>query len=469
MILSNWHISNILRSEDFQMSKNQELFKNTVILGFGQMIPKLISVIVLPYLTGYLSTYEYGVYDLIITISSLCIPLISLQIQQAAFRYLISYEYDDADIVTNSFLYILIMLLFWFPLILLIGNIYLKSIVIAALVYVMYALEVLFDWICQVARGIGDNKKYSLAYDFYSTLLLIIMIMAYTIAFAFLFSNIKVYFLIKWNRHSILVIKKLLSYSVPMIISTIALWIVNLSDRLVITYALGVEITAIYSVANKIPNLFISAYNVFNLAWTENAARFCEDKDKVAYYEKFIDVFFKFMVGMLLILVSFSPFLFNILINNQYHDAYSLMPWLFLGVFFSSLVSFYGGIYVGEKLTKKVGVSSACGAIINLGINLIFVQELGVYVAAVSTILSYLIVWIYRAIDIKKQLHLKYDLKSMTIGLVILATETFLSANCTLVTNIICIGIAISYNILYNRSFAFGIINYFKTKLVKTQ
>lgn len=62
------------------------------------------------------------------------------------------------------------------------------------------------------------------------------------------------------------------------------------------------------------------------------------------------------------------------MIDDQYNAAYGLMSWLYIGVLFSSLVSFFGSIYVGEKKTKEVGISSLLGAVINLLINIVGVS-----------------------------------------------------------------------------------------------
>ena len=74
------------------MDKNKILAKNTIILGIGQFIPKIIAMITLPILTKAFTTDEYGIYDLIISFSSLAIPLMTLLIQQAVFRFLINEE-----------------------------------------------------------------------------------------------------------------------------------------------------------------------------------------------------------------------------------------------------------------------------------------------------------------------------------------------------------------------------------------
>ena len=86
------------------MSREKSLIKNTIVLSIGTVIPKFASFIVLPILTGYLTKTEYGPYDLITVLCSLFLPAVTLQIQTAAFRFLIEKK-DDEDgkktIITN--------------------------------------------------------------------------------------------------------------------------------------------------------------------------------------------------------------------------------------------------------------------------------------------------------------------------------------------------------------------------------
>ena len=90
-------------------NRNKELLKNTMILLIGQFVPKIMALIILPILTGCLTKTEYGLYDLTLTVASFCIPLISVQIQQAVFRYLIEKEYNRKKIISSSLVFIIFM------------------------------------------------------------------------------------------------------------------------------------------------------------------------------------------------------------------------------------------------------------------------------------------------------------------------------------------------------------------------
>ena len=79
------------------MSREGSLVKNTLVLSIGTVFPKLASFVVLPILTGCLTKSEYGTYDLITVLCSLFLPAVTLQIQTAAFRFLIEKKDDSVS------------------------------------------------------------------------------------------------------------------------------------------------------------------------------------------------------------------------------------------------------------------------------------------------------------------------------------------------------------------------------------
>ena len=194
--------------------------------------------------------------------------------------------------------------------------------------------------------------------------------------------------------------------------------------------------------------MFNSFYGIFNLAWTENTSKLTKDEKSSDYYSLFFKSFYNVMVGLMLLLICVGPIIFKILINSKYNNAYSLMPWLYIGVFFSSLVSFLGSIYIGEKRTKDVGVSSAVGAVINL----FFMKQFGVIVAALSTIISYAIIFVYRAIDIKKYVTIKYNLKSIVGGLITIIFVSIFNMEFSIIRWMISLIIMTTYNWVFNRN-----------------
>lgn len=462
-------------------NRNQELMKNTIVLGIGQIVPKIIALFVLPLLTTYLTKEDYGLYELTLSVASFCIPLLSVQIQQGVFRFLLDSNKEKETIIVTSFYFVLFMyaVAAW-PII--VGwNLYTHDIILGIIFFLGYMAEMLLNWLGQVARGIGYNIVYSLAYVIYSVLFIFMlllfveiqrlnvksvifsMIIAYGVSFGFIWIKLNIEDYFKKTQWNLSWLKELLRYSAPMVISSISLWIVNLSDRFFVSAFLGIQMTAVYSVANKIPNLFNSVYNIFNLAWTENTSKLTAEEKQGQYYSNFFEVFFNAIVGLMIALITVSPALFKFLISSKYAESYGLMSWLYVGVFLSSLVAFLGSIYVGEKKTRNVGISSAIGSIMNVIINLIFMKRFGVIVAALSTIISYLIICVYRAIDIKKYIHIIYKPFTIICGVTIVCVVAAINYEFSIKTTIISAIVTIIYNFYFNRfiikKIIFSIVN----------
>lgn len=466
-------------------TRNEKLVKNTIILGFGQFLPKLTALVTLPILTAALTTSEYGIYDLILTAQSLLMPLMTLQIQQGIFRKLIQKGTAGAkEIVSSAYFFLLASFAIWCPIIIIFFHFAFKySFAVTFFIYLFYLLYSLFDVFGQTVRGIGYNAKYSAGIVIYSVINMILLlilywmnrisvisvflisVVAYAIACLYYLASSKLYEDIKIADANKNTRKELLDYSIPMIPSSIALWVVNLSDRILVTIFLGTSLNGIYSVANKIPNLFASVYSVFNLAWTETAARVMDkDSDADQYYTNMFSVMFKFLSGAMLLLISISPLLFRILINEQFNEAFAQMPVLFMGVFFNCIVSFYGGIYVAKQQTKQVGISSAVGAILNIIINLSMIHSFGLYAASVSTVVSFAIIAVYRGWDIKKYIDLKYNSVEIIFCLISMFAYSILCARRSVVINAVMFGVAIIWNLILNRDMIIKMMTVVKRK-----
>ena len=111
-------------------------------------------------------------------------------------------------------------------------------------------------------------------------------------------------------------LRELLLYSIPLLPNALSWWIIGLSDRWIITSFLGLELTAIYAIANKIPDAFNFIYRNFNLAWQESASLAIEDDDIDLYYSSVFETLFNFSVGSILLLITASPVIFKILIDS---------------------------------------------------------------------------------------------------------------------------------------------------------
>lgn len=421
------------------MSREKDLLKNTFILGIGYAVPALVSFLILPLYTAYLTKTEYGTYDLITILLSLIMPTITLQIKSSVFRFLIESrekEEERKHYISTSYLFTVIISIL--SLLLLFGILPGVPGFTKILICIYIFQEVIIDLSKQTARGLGLLNKYIFSITINSILLLVFSYVLLShmqkglngvllaLNGALIIANIYIIITLDLKKYisihyfSKVHLKRMLAFSAPMVPNSISLWIVRLSDRLVVTVFMGLEANAVYSVANKIPSLLSQIVGVFNLSWQENASLAVNDNDVADYYSTINQKTIDFLLGTAAVLIALMPFLFKLLIKGAYDDAYDQMPILICGIFFACLSSCYGSIYIALKKTKFIGITSVIGAILNLAINIMFINKLGLFAASLSTVISYCIIYFCRVIQLKKYILIRLDWKRNFISFAVL-------------------------------------------------
>lgn len=464
-------------------NREKALAKNTFIIAFGTFLPKFSSIITLPIITSGLTKAEMGTYDLISTLVSLFLPVATLQIQSAAFRFLIDCRRNEREtkkIITNILAFILptslsALAILYFCL----TNV---SFVTRWMICLYFFVDIFMLSIQQIVRGLSNNKLYSISSVIVSLSNMILIVvtvlmkkqgligvlgsitLATMIGVLVLLFGEKILKKFDVSLLSLSTIKEMLKYSWPMIPNSLSNWVLSFSDRAVLTIFMGLEANAIYSVANKIPSLFTTVQGTFVLAWQENASLASKDSDANTYYSDMFDNIFSILVGIMAVLIAATPILFRLLIRGDYTEAYSQMPILFMGMLFSSLASFLGGIYVAHKRTRSVGFTTILAALCNLLIDLVFVNQIGIFAASISTLISYMLLTIYRMYNVLKFQKITYNfyriirlLGALVIMCIICWINSFL-------LNVLNILVGIVLAIIVNKKNIFSMINLIKNR-----
>lgn len=403
------------------MSKGKDLAKNTAIVSIGKICTQLITFLLLPVYTAVLSNEEYGVVDLLNTLTSLLLPIVTLQIEQGIFRYLIDCRENNEKqikLITTIIRFMIIQSIVCIVIFLCVSpfihNEY-KYFLMANLLMGIFSSLLL-----QICRGLGDNATYAIG-SFITGAFTVVLNVIFIVAFrwgaygmlgataisnficsVYIFLKRKIYKYIKPKQFDKKILKEIIKYSVPLIPNMISWWIVSASDRTIISAVIGIAQNGIYSAANKFSGVFTTLYSVFNLTWTESAAININSEDRDEFFSKILDFVIRFFGSLCLGTIAIMPFVFNILINEKFAKAYYQIPILILGSVFNILVSFLGSIYVAKKLTKEIAKTSVIAAIINIFVNIVLIKSIGLYAASISTVIAYALMFIYRWIDVKK-------------------------------------------------------------------
>ena len=452
------------------MSREKELVKNTFILFIGTFLPKFAALVTIPVITSHLTKAEYGSYDLLQTLVTLLLPIATLQVQAGAFRFLIDCrdnEYEKKSVITNIYAVLIpISLIVLAILYVMLSKIQFLT---RVLIVLYYFTDIILVGTQQVVRGLSYNKLYSLSSVVQSAANMILIVLtvsmgnlglngvlisfvaATEVSIAVLVHQAHLMKYIDLHMFSKETISRLLKYSWPMIPNSLSAWILDASDRLILTSFLGLETTAIYAAAYKIPSLFTSVQGTFIYAWQENASLAIKDHDAETYYSVMFENVLRILTGIMALLICVSPFLFSILIRGDYDESYAQIPILFIGVYFSGIASFLGGIFIAHKRTRNVGATTIAAAAINLLLDLLLVNRCGIYAASVSTLISYAMLSIFRLIYLKKFQQIRYQKRLIVNCIAILSLMCLLCWLNTRISNLFNIIIGITFGAMINQ------------------
>ena len=349
------------------MNREKLLIKNTAIVSLGKICTQLITFFLLPLYTAVLSTEEYGVVDLLNTLVGLFLPIVTLQIEQGVFRYLLDCrdnEKEQKTIISSTVFFLIIQSIIYLVCFLIVSqwihNDYKYFLAINLIANIFSAV------LLQISRGLGDNTSYAIG-SFLSGAITVILNVIFIVVFkmgaygmltATLLGNLicalyiiirkKIYKSISIKANNTTVLKKILKYSIHLVPNMISWWVVNASDRTIISSVLGIEKNGIFSAGSKFSVVVTTLYSVFNLTWTESASLNIEAEDKDKFFSKMFDFNLRFFGSLCLGIIAFLPFVFGLLINEKFGEAYYQIPILLIGAIFNVIVSFLGSIYVAK-------------------------------------------------------------------------------------------------------------------------
>lgn len=433
-------------------SKNtsKELFKNTGIIGIGQMSAKLAAFLLLPIYTALLTTEEYGTVDLLTTYSTVLTILVGMQMNLSIFRYLVPNRNDEVRIkqISSSALCSLAVAFAVYAGIYCVIQPYLK---ISYSWYLLFHVgaSIYLGMVGNISRGLGGNADYALG-NFLSGAITIIlnilfiailrlslkyMLMAYiagpVIGGSAVFLKCKMWKCFSVKSIDVRDIKKIVQYSLPLVPNELSWSVIHASDRVIVSWILSVAVNGLVAVAAKISSIYTTIFYIFNASWTEQVMLHYNDEGGKEYigemFDKMVSLFACFAVGI----IACLPFLFPVLVGPEFSDAYGLLPLYILAVFFNVVIGLISPIYLVHNETKKVASSTITAALVNILVDLLLIKVIGMYAAPISSVCSYMTISFWRLRDVNKRHCRIWVDKRKVITLVVLfviAAGSFYSA-----------------------------------------
>ena len=425
---------------------NKALFTNTGIIAIGQISTKLINFFLLPLYTALLTTEEYGLVDLLTTYTTFISVVVGMQMSQAIFRFLVTSRSENrkikeisSTVVVTSCVIVIGYAVVFFCIYRFI-NLQCKWFLLVHVIAI-----ILFQLLSGIARGLGKNIDYAVGSFIAAVVTLILnvlfiaifrlnisfMLAAYTIGpvlgCVYLIIRVKLFDFLGFRYANKSDLKMVLGYAIPLVPNELSWSIIHVSDRIVVSQFMNIASNGLIAVASKFSVIYTTSFSIFNTSWTEQVVLHYRDEGGKEYVNTMFDQMVTLFGCIAMGIIVCMPFVYNILVDHKFDNAYGLVPFYMLAVFFNAVIGLISAIYLIENETKKIAISTAVAAAINIIVNILLIRHIGLYAAPLSSICGYAVISFWRLYDINKR-HCKIGIPyNKLLILCVMALLTFFS------------------------------------------
>jgi O-antigen/teichoic acid export membrane protein len=179
-------------------------------------------------------------------------------------------------------------------------------------------------------------------------------------------------------------------FGLPLVPSALALWAINLIDRLFINGYKGQSEVGIYSLAVRIASVIVFLMTAFQLAWPAFAYSIRDDRAAKRTYAYVLTYLLFITCWMSLALGSLAPWLVSLLApHGNFTRSAGAVPFLCFGV---AAYSGYSVLAIGVGRTRQTQLNwvvSGAAALVNIVLCVALIPPYGMIGAAIATLISY--------------------------------------------------------------------------------
>ena len=389
--------------------------KNSYIYMVGEILPRILNFLMLPIMTSYLSPEDYGIIGYVDAIILFVFIFSVLALNSYLLR-----EYFELNtlkarkkLIGNFFLFIIIYnFVLFFVLFFLIHftfqfvDVQFEILPILSIALICNLIEIF----CLFPQIIYRVQERPLAYVYFAVSKTFFAIIAIVFFLEFYYEDhgpiskyygitlsagvyaVFSYLIVRKNAifsFNIEQLKDGFVFSLPLVLAALSFTVIDMSDRIILEEYVSMKEIGIYSIAYTLGfsiNVIIKgSYKAFEPLIFKNSKK-----------DNFLNIFtsikgqyLALVLVACLFVILFSKEIIVLILPDAYYEAYLLMPILVLAAFAKGIYTIQVLLLMIKKDTKLVSKIMILGALINVGINFIFIEDYGSIVAALSTFAAF--------------------------------------------------------------------------------
>ncbi len=425
------------------------LADNIALFTISNFVSKILVFLLVPFYTNVLSTADYGIADVMQTTLLLLVPMLTVNMGEAALRYGIDRSDKRSEIFRIGLKYVGIAVLITAAGCIL-GCFFVRAEIrwFLFLFIFLFMTNCLYEFLILYFQGC-EKVKIVVCGSVSSTVVLITCNIIFLLAVKMGLNGYLLSQMIAFTFASVIMIalgqkscgscrqgrfpmsknliclrepslpensengkdfeKELLEYGRPMIAYSTGSWINNAADRYLVSLIKGVAVNGLYGVAYKIPAILTVFQRIFAQAWQMSATKSYEDDNSAEFFTTMYNVYNTFMVAGCSFLILTVRIFAWLMFRKDFYEAWVFVPPLLISVVFGALTGFLGSICLAYKDSKAMGWATGIGAAVNIVLNLLMIPGLGAMGAAIATAVSYYLMYLLAYIKVKG--HVKLEIK----------------------------------------------------------
>jgi len=418
----------------------RKLLSGSMIYFVGNALTQLVSLLLLRFVTGKITPEEYGTYNLVVTVSNLIAPFLTLQISDAVFKFLIQSktEEDKKKYYTVAFYVSVASIALTF-----LGT-YATHFWIAELPHphliAMYlAATNLYTVYQRIVRSLGHSKVY-VAGNLLRTVVYISLEIFFIYVFemgveALFWSVICSYFVFllfaEWQIKSLWLLDirhfpkqnfgEMVRFSLPLIPNAVFWWLTTSINTVIVSARCGLDVNGIYTVANKFSAVLIMVTSVFSLAWQESAIAEYGDEKFKQFFTGTFNMIMKGTFSVVAVLLPFMALVFPYLLDESYHASIDYAPFLLLASGISAISGFTAQIFVAQSKNHKSLFTNVLGMVINITVIFCLVDKIGLWAAVCGSLAADLAISVSRLVLVRKEFAKGVEIGSFALVFALIA------------------------------------------------
>lgn len=391
-----------------------KLFRNAAVYGFGRILGKVISFLLIPFYTFYFSTAEYGVMEILNLAAMIAAVVLAPGLSTAVMRFFYDTEDDDErkTVISTGLVTTLIVggavtaLAFLFPQWIsqaLLGSGKYRVLIQLLAVGFFFTFSADIGWV--YLRGRQRSTLYTFltqAFLVTSVLLNLLFVAVLKLGLAGCFWANAAAGGVIWAILLFLTFRdvglrfsggklfSLLRFGAPLFTVWMAAFVLNYSDRFFLQRFWGIEAVGIYAVGYKFAYILsLLAIQPFQLMWEPQSYEISKRDDAAGLFSR---IFLLYAAGLITVAFLLSLGIrevFEVMVGARFSAGYVFVPLLAFAYAIQGMGLFFEAGLLIRKKNVTLSVIGIVSTLVCLLLNLFLIRSFAAWGAVWATFLSF--------------------------------------------------------------------------------